>query len=90
MRVLLGGGSVRGWPLDRLLLGPWLAWADEWDGLIVAMHNRLTRSLLDFLMLYKRSATDNVCVSRPELAPKRSPSGSFSGRWHVRRWRFSG
>src|SRR5205085_7967474 len=40
-------------PFDRPQLGPWLQRADEWDGLIVARYDRLTRSLLDFLVLYK-------------------------------------
>jgi site-specific DNA recombinase len=40
-------------PFQRPALGPWLARADEWDGLIVAKYDRLTRSLLDFLVLYK-------------------------------------
>lgn len=38
---------------DRPQLGPRLARADEWDGLIVAKYDQLTRSLLDFLVLYK-------------------------------------
>jgi site-specific DNA recombinase len=40
-------------PFDRPRLGPWLKRPDEWDGLIVSKYDRLTRSLLDFLMLYK-------------------------------------
>jgi len=44
-------GSVS--PFDRPKLGPWLARPDDWDGLIVAKYDRLTRSLLDFLVLYK-------------------------------------
>ena len=44
-------GSVS--PFDRPQLGPWLARPDEWDCLIVARYDRLTRSLLDFLTLYK-------------------------------------
>jgi site-specific DNA recombinase len=40
-------------PFARPQLGPWLNRPDEWDGLIVAKHDRLTRSLLDFLTLYK-------------------------------------
>ena len=40
-------------PFDRPQLGPWLARPDDWDGLIVAKYDRLTRSLLDFLVLYK-------------------------------------
>jgi DNA invertase Pin-like site-specific DNA recombinase len=38
---------------ERPGLGPWLNQPDEWDGLIVAKYDRLTRSLLDFLVLYK-------------------------------------
>lgn len=44
-------GSVS--PFQRPALGPWLARPDDWDGLIVAKYDRLTRSLLDFLVLYK-------------------------------------
>jgi site-specific DNA recombinase len=40
-------------PFDRPQLGPWLKRSDDWDGLIVAKYDRLTRSLLDFLVLYK-------------------------------------
>jgi DNA invertase Pin-like site-specific DNA recombinase len=40
-------------PFERPALGPWLARSDEWDALIVAKYDRLTRSLLDFLVLYK-------------------------------------
>lgn len=40
-------------PFERPKLGPWLARPDDWDGLIVAKYDRLTRSLLDFLVLYK-------------------------------------
>jgi DNA invertase Pin-like site-specific DNA recombinase len=40
-------------PFDRPQLGPWLQRIDDWDGLIVAKYDRLTRSLLDFLVLYK-------------------------------------
>jgi resolvase-like protein len=40
-------------PFERPQLGPWLKRPDEWDGLIVAKYDRLTRSLLDFLVLYK-------------------------------------
>jgi len=40
-------------PFDRPQLGPWLKRPDDWDGLIVAKYDRLTRSLLDFLVLYK-------------------------------------
>jgi site-specific DNA recombinase len=40
-------------PFERPKLGPWLARSDDWDGLIVAKYDRLTRSLLDFLVLYK-------------------------------------
>lgn len=41
-------------PFDRPSLGPWLtgSLADEWDGLIVARLDRLTRSLFDFLELW--------------------------------------
>jgi DNA invertase Pin-like site-specific DNA recombinase len=44
-------GSIS--PFERPALGPWLARPDEWDALIVAKYDRLTRSLLDFLVLYK-------------------------------------
>jgi site-specific DNA recombinase len=44
-------GSIS--PFARPALGPWLARPDEWDGLVVAKYDRLTRSLLDFLVLYK-------------------------------------
>jgi site-specific DNA recombinase len=40
-------------PFDRPQLGPWLKRSDDWDGLIVAKYDRLTRSLLDFLVFYK-------------------------------------
>jgi site-specific DNA recombinase len=40
-------------PFERPKLGPWLKRWDDWDGLIVAKYDRLTRSLLDFLVLYK-------------------------------------
>ena len=40
-------------PFDRPQLGPWLKRSDDWDGLIVAKYDRSTRSLLDFLVLYK-------------------------------------
>jgi site-specific DNA recombinase len=40
-------------PFERPHLGPWLKRPDDWDGLIVAKYDRLTRSLLDFLVLYK-------------------------------------
>ena len=40
-------------PFERPKLGPWLKRPDDWDGLIVAKYDRLTRSLLDFLVLYK-------------------------------------
>jgi DNA invertase Pin-like site-specific DNA recombinase len=44
-------GSIS--PFERPKLGPWLGRPDDWDGLIVAKYDRLTRSLLDFLVLYK-------------------------------------
>ena len=40
-------------PFDRPSFGPWLARPDEWDGLIVSRLDRLTRSTLDFLILYR-------------------------------------
>jgi site-specific DNA recombinase len=45
-------------PFERPALGPWLARPDDWDALIVAKYDRLTRSLLDFLVFYKW-LTDN-------------------------------
>lgn len=39
-------------PADRPQLGPWLARSDEWDALIVAKPDRLSRSLRDFLNLH--------------------------------------
>lgn len=41
-------------PRQRPELGPWLAQPDEWDGLIVAKLDRLSRSLLDFETLRVR------------------------------------
>jgi site-specific DNA recombinase len=40
-------------PFERPNLGPWLRRSDDWDGLIVAKCDRLTRSLLGFLVLHK-------------------------------------
>jgi site-specific DNA recombinase len=40
-------------PFDRPQLGPWLMRLVEWGDLIIAKYDRLTRSLLDFLMLYE-------------------------------------
>ncbi len=43
-------GSIA--PADRPDLGPWLARMDEWDAIIVAKPDRLSRSLRDFLNLH--------------------------------------
>lgn len=40
-------------PFDRPQLGPWLMRLVEWGDLVIAKYDRLTRSLLDFLMLYE-------------------------------------
>jgi hypothetical protein len=45
-------------PFDRPQLGTWLARADEWDGLLVAKYDRLTRSLLDFLPTTRASSPE--------------------------------
>lgn len=72
-------GSLRGGPFDRPRLGRWLAWADEWDGFIVAKFDRLTRSLLDFPVLYKWLSHRQRACEPPELASKTSRHGRSPG-----------
>jgi DNA invertase Pin-like site-specific DNA recombinase len=70
------GHTVTGWPTDlsvsgsvpphqRPQLGPWLSRPDEWDALIVAKLDRLSRSLLDFMTLQAELAAQGkeiICL----------------------------
>src|SRR5258706_10403021 len=56
-------------PADRPELGPWLKRTDDWDGIIVAKYDRLSRSLRDFLnfMHDMESAGKKLICLDPQL-----------------------
>ena len=69
-------------PFERAELGPWLTDPDkiaQWDGLIVAKIDRLSRSLLDFQVLLKWcDAHDKTVISIGEGFDLKAPVGRLN------------